>query len=99
MLYCSNRKVIKIGVDVAALRIRNERRGNVTGKKKKETQVCLGHLSDRAMAERGYHEQKQQDNEPAPQGQITAYHTAKDQNAIAAWLLMIYQRASLLSYT
>lgn len=54
-------------------------------KKKKQTQVCLGHLSDRAMAERGYHEQKQQDNEPAPQGQITAYHTAKDQNAIAAW--------------
>lgn len=94
----------KIGVDVAALRIRNERRGNVTGKKKRETQVCLGHLSDRAVAERGYHEQKQQDNEPAPQGQITAYHTAKDQNAIAAWLLMscknfVYQRASCLSYT
>lgn len=35
MLYCSNRKVIKSGVNVAALRIRNERRGNVTGKKKK----------------------------------------------------------------
>lgn len=105
VFYCSNRKVIKIGVDVAALRIRNERRGNVTEKKKKrETQVCLGHLSDRAVAGRSYHEQKQQDNEPAPQGQITAYHTAKDQNAIAAWLLMscknfVYQRASFLSYT
>lgn len=73
-------------------------------KKKRETQVCLGHLSDRAVAERDYHEQKQQDNEPASQGQITAYHTAKDQNAIAAWLLMscknfVYQRASFLSYT
>lgn len=56
------------------------------------------------MAERGYHEQKQQDNEPAPQGQITAYHTAKDQNAIATWLLMscknfVYQRTSFLSHT
>lgn len=56
--------------------------------KKKHTQVSLGHLSDSAMAERGYHEQKQQNNEPAPQGQITAYQTAKDQNAIATWLFI-----------
>lgn len=80
------------------------REGEMSQEKKKKTQVCLRHLSDRAMAERGYHEQKQQDNEPAPQGQITAYHTAKDQNAIAAWLLMscknfVCQKASFLSYT
>lgn len=80
------------------------REGGGSQENKKQTQVCLGHLSDRAMAERGYHEQEQQDNETVPQGQITTYHTTKDQNAIATWLLMscknfVYQSTSFLSYT